>query len=966
MVFTKKVSGIEFYKNNDANGGAMSAAIAKCPSDQIVILSETKTYGKMWGAVSPETFLNLIKTNRGMYEVIHQFPHKVYFDIDKKTACDSGFLPFIKSVILENFPNAEMAVSGSITDAKTSYHIVLQNYVIRNEAEREYMKHTLTHLSRTVDEAFDWKVYTKNRNMKIINQSKPDGRVQAIIENDDFRAHCITCFVNEAIALPFAPMSVHVAEVQAIAKASTKFDLSSLPKMKLTMPDDVDFTTIEPLQVLSLLPLSAANDHAYTHMTARFAFGSGISYEQFMAWMQHKHPTITSEINKRWMGHWASLYKFPPFDMGRMKTVLATFYPDLKKDMFYRKFAKSFEFDQSLVRKIDTISQAEFKRPDKYAVFNVGMGGGKTAQTVAFLKPVLRFRDEDHAPDLITKSFCWIAPNKALAHNTFHRLETDGVPCEYYLKYNAKEKDAGALRKPQSLVIVANSLHYVTEEKQYDIVVIDEIETLVDKWFGTFMQHKARNWAVFMNIIRKAKKVILLDAFITTKTLNLIRSMDPTASMCIFERNNEKTNRTVNYVSSVPLMHKSIIDDLNNGLKLFIFYPMKKKSNSNAEAIAMRSLYDMIVDQTGKKGVFYNADIDEEIKQGLKNVNEAWGDNNFIITNTMITCGVNYDNEDFDKEYLFIGSFNSPRDVIQVSYRPRHLTSGLINVCYLGNMRQTNTWEVDTKDMNCPIYTGMTESILVEKKSPIKRTFQLFCVKAHYAQQVDATKLSAEIEKEVREMSLKYDMGYKYTDIPDIDYMEANELQQKMFDSSATMMDKISLQKYFYKEKFIEGSEKEMYEDPYADEPVSVLEYGWDNAYGFMFTQMERLMSKPDNVFAQIQASNALTSMFPTNMKKVKLSPEILTQVFAEFKFKYVTKDSAATKLCLEVYNSFFGTSIIDAFPDQNKHVVYSCNTVKWDFFMAFVNSHSKRNPENNESVCLIEDDEACQMPDIL
>lgn len=1058
MVIPCKVYGVNGFKNNDANGGAMAAAIAGCSAEQIVFLSDTKKYGKVWAACSPEKFADLIKLNRGLYEVITKFPHKVYFDIDRKGAAfDPEFLPRIKATISSSFPGAEMAVSGSITEAKTSYHIVVQNYVIQNEDDRSYVKHTVRHLHETADESFDPVVYNKNRNMKIINQSKADGRVQSIVENDDFRAHCITCFMPTA-PLAFPEMPEPVVDVVAIAKAHKTLDLSTLPKLSLAMPDDVDFEKVTPIQMLEMLPLSKANFHPYTHMTARFCYGNGLSFDQFMAWLQRKHSPITQSINDRWAGHWGRLDRFPEFSVDRMKSVLSVFYPDLKKDMFYRKFSKTFDLDATKVCKIDTISQLEFKTPEKFAIFNVGMGGGKTAQTVNFLKstvvrtlkplrqiqtaptvalstpPVVPFhigpiqtnlygevlkpkvlkpivlpppacssaypnpRPVVHPPippcliqtaqpvvlkptavctptpprrvQTTAKAFCWICPNKALASNTFHRLTTDGVPCASYMTFNAREKESGALTKEDSMIIVANSLHYVGMLKEYDIIVIDEIETLIDKWFGNFMQHKSLNWAVFVNLIRKAKKVVLLDAFITTKTLNLIKSIDPAADMCIFERNNEKTNRTVNYVSSVPLMHKSIIDDLNAGLKLFIFYPMKKKSQTNAELIAMQSLYDMIVDKTGKKGVFYNADIDEAVKSGLKNVNEAWGDNSFVITNTMITCGVNYDNEDFDKEYIFIGSFNTPRDIIQVSYRPRHLTSGLINVCYLGKMRQTNTWEIDTKDMNCPIYTQMTESILVEKKSPLKKTFQLFCVKAHYAQKTDHKKLSEEMEKEIREMTYKYDMGYKYKDIPEIDCYQAQELEQKMFQATATMMDKITLQKFFYKSKFIEGCSDVMFQEYDFVEPVTALEYGWDKSLLFTFNQMERLMLKPANLFAKIQEHNGLPGIFPTNMQKMKISPEIMEQVFSEFKFKYVSKTSAVTKLYHEIYNSYFGTSIVFTIPDENKHVKYECETAKWAFFYEFVTEYSKRNPVNSPELEYAFDDdeegEEMEMPDIV
>lgn len=111
----------------------------------------------------------------------------------------------------------------------------------------------------------------------------------------------------------------------------------------------------------------------------------------------------------------------------------------------------------------------------------------------------------------------------------------------------------------------------------------------------------------------------------------------------------------------------------------------------------------MIKKSTETDGIFYNADIDDKIKLGLKNVNESWGDKQFVITNNIVTCGVNYENLDFDYTYLFIAPHNVPRDIIQVSYRTRHLSSGVIYVNNLGKMNAPNTWLNDCNTIDCPI-----------------------------------------------------------------------------------------------------------------------------------------------------------------------------------------------------------------------------------------------------------------------
>jgi hypothetical protein len=922
-----------WFKNDDDKGGAMNDAISIKKSNEICILSHTKKMGRLWTSIDPNKFINLLHKNYGLYEIITNFPHKMYFDIDKKgDNISPTFLQDIKQTILQYFPNAEMAISGSIKTEKTSYHIVLQNYVIHNVEEQTTIKHIIKYL-QTKEDSFDWKVYTKNRNMKCINQSKEDGRVQEIIENDDFKAHCITCFLP-TYSLPFSILEnipFEVKEHIAIEKSKSTFDIGALPKLNLSMNTDKSFNELTNLEILQLLPINKSFDHSYTHLVARFCFYNDLSFETFLAWLKPKHIEKNKNLEeefKRWIWHWGRLDKFPRVSSDKIKNILCYFYPNLKKDPSYRIFNDTFNFPQSLVTKIPTISQKEFNGEEKYSIFNVGMGGGKTHQTVEYLKN--------------QSSFCWIAPNRALAHNTFNRLEDSNIDIHHYSNINTKDKKNGGLKQFNKLIIVANSLHYL-EDTTYDVLVIDEVETLIDKWFGNFMQNKTENWNTFLNIIRKAKKVILLDAFITTKTLNLINNFDPKEDIKIYERLYEPSTRTINYVADFEKMISSIIDDLKNGLKLFIFYPYKNQSKMYENVISMKGLYDLLVASTGKQGIFYNADIDEKIKVGLKNVNNAWANKSFIITNSIITCGVNYETEDFDKEYLFVSSFSIPRDVIQVSYRPRFLSSGIINVCYVGKMQQTNTWETDTHLLTCPIYKKLIHSVLIEKKSPLKKTFQLFCVKANYKQITDKEKINKQLQDEISEMLQKHANGFSYENIEDIDFSYEEIIQQKLFAGEATMREKFMLQKYHFKKKFVDEATLANFSEfgDYGDN--NCLENAWNSQYLFFFNQIRNHLSKGSNcIFQKIKDHNELENIFTFDIKKVKLSDDIKSQIFNEFKFKYISQSSSNLKIIHEIYNTFFGVKIIQTtYTETSKAVNYSIDPT-WNIWLQFVTKYNK------------------------
>jgi hypothetical protein len=482
---------INWFKNDDDKGGAMNEAFKHKQPNELTILSHTKRYGRCWGNILPNKLLQLIDSNNGVYEIINTFPFKVYFDIDK-SGIDSELLSIIKSIISQYFPNAIFAVSGSVNETKTSYHIVLQNYTIHNKDEAIYVKNVVNYL-KTINDAFDAKVYTTNRNMKCINQSKEDGRVQEIIENDDFKAHLITSFFND-YPLPFTTqLPEEVKENILIEKSKKTFDMGLLPKMKLSISPEIDWDNITNEELLTLLPLNPSFDFSYVHLVARFCYYNNISFDTYLSWLKNKHPDLIK--NEEGQKSWYKLCKFPEVYPDKIKHILTHFYPHINKDKTYRDFADSFNIPTENIVGIETISQEHFYHEKKYSVFNVGMGGGKTAQTIDRL--------------VGAGSYLWIAPNKALSSNTVNRIKSLHISVNSYLDFKTKEKQAGCLNAIEKLVVVLNSLHYI-EARRYYVVVIDEIETLLDKFLGDFMEQgnkqlKKPVWNSFINIIPRNK-----------------------------------------------------------------------------------------------------------------------------------------------------------------------------------------------------------------------------------------------------------------------------------------------------------------------------------------------------------------------------------------------------------------------------------------------------------------------------
>ena len=156
-----------WYKNASAEGGAMNKVIENMEEDDVCVHIQNQKHGRMWSSCSPSHVVKIIDKNIGLYEVITKYPHKCYFDVD----CEDGTpLKTFKEIIKKHIPDAQMAISGSETETKNSYHITINNYTINSIVDRENFKQFVMNLHEE-NKGFDTKVYTNNRNMKTINHS---------------------------------------------------------------------------------------------------------------------------------------------------------------------------------------------------------------------------------------------------------------------------------------------------------------------------------------------------------------------------------------------------------------------------------------------------------------------------------------------------------------------------------------------------------------------------------------------------------------------------------------------------------------------------------------------------------------------------------------------------------------------------------------------------------------------------
>jgi len=920
--------GVWWCKNKTKDDkGAQDLVINSAPDSHIIIKSYTHKYGHIFADIAPLKILDLIKYDFNLMEIITKPKHKVYFDIDAKTETinKESYRTFVLNEINQLFPNAEIAVSGSENDYKYSYHITLNNYMCFDNNDKLRLKNIVKYLKNKIIDIDD-KIYTKNRCMKFINQSKPITkeqplkRIQKIILNDDPKKHLITYFFNEnAFKLSDVKFNDDVKEFLHILDQNAPLNVSNLPKIekkalkinydavrKNINIDDVEKLT--PLDLLSLAPLNAEFNHNYTFFIMLFCFNNGLTIDNYLSWYKQKTEDQNKHINK--VHVWSTLGKYKAVDLKMMRNLLSVYYDDFKKYRELEKFNNLMninEYKQYFVYN-EKIEQSCYNVPEKNIYFNYGMGAGKTTETINFIKKQSN------------KTFLFISPNITLSRSLYFRLKKDNITIDHYDITYKKKKEK--MKESNNLIICINSLHYL-KNKTYDYIICDEIETTLNKWFDnkTLNDNHIQSmeaWEIFINLFKSSQKNIYLDAFMTNLSLNFINSVENNLSLKIYRRIEEKSTKKIIKVDDFQKMLKLIMTKLNNNKKLFIFYPY---NNGNNQAESMEGLKTMIEEQTNKKGISYNADVDDINIKNLDDVENAWANIDFVITNSKITVGINYESNDFDDIFLFIAGFSSPRDVIQASARCRSIKSNNIYINFLNTFNTNTTFTPKSYLMyKDDIYDALTKDIITEKMAPIKGSFYKFCKIAGYTMNImDIDEELNELnELNINELLCESNFKLDFSNIKTITDHEAFYIQEKQMTNEQTHEEKQQLKKYFFLKKFINTNNTEM------------LEYLFNNNYS---TFIDAIINERSNIFNitifdKIKNLNEWAGFFPNDeeIKKIKFDDDILDLIFSEnsgWVFNKLSRKSKPHIILKSIYKKIFNKEIIQSKCDKSKNYTF-------------------------------------------
>ncbi len=861
----------------------------------------------LWTIIKEENLLNFVKNNNSFIcEILCDYPRRVFFDIDC-TEVDKLNLEQVKDIINKYFENPRMAISGSETSIKKSYHITLPDIIIQNSDDLLKLKQKVGLIKKYICEYFDDSVYNKNKAFKCIYQSKESTLPQQmIIENNNEKEHFINSYLtgNE--------LRIKFIEYEDLP--TEYVDTKKIPRKKLKLPENFKETDLDNNhELLKLLPNGQEYNHGYTWKVAIFCHTYKISFDEFWNWAKQKDDSI--ERYNKWKNiHWKtieehnlktnndSILKLLGFSYNELANVLCS------NDLITRKFLNTLNLnrdksiqqtiDNSCVNKkyniIESINQSHFNVSDKALIFNIGMGGGKTTQCVEYLK------NNKHM------SFIWITPRITLVENTNNRFKENGLDVLNYGELGIdKEKKKDKIEEGMNLIVEAESLNLIRDIRKYDIVIIDEVETVLKGWDSkTHANNIKENFNNFKDLLRYSKKIILLDAFTTTTTLDLLEDLKikdykiyasaykPPAKICIENKDYQETI-------------KKVARELDEGKKLYIFYAYKSGTEKRCSIEDLKTL--LLITCVSKLNILvYHGGVDDKRKKRLSNATEEWDKYDCIITTSAITVGVNYEGNRYDKVYLFIaGSVNNIRDVIQSSMRIRKTNESILEL-YFFEKTKDSTYEIpeyykETEDL---IYKKIVDSIMIEKKANFMGSFYKFCELTNY----DCSGVSVFKNFTIKNKSEEFvnklfqsKMLMSYNSIESLTPSDANEIEkEKVWTTNASQLDKIRLNKYYFDIKYTLIPE---------DDRALI----WDNN-GMQF--MENINTELIN---RIIKDHKVKSLFNINLNKIIINKETINYIDSIYNSE-LKKDN---QKIIKSINKYLGLNVIESIKDKSTHYKY-------------------------------------------
>jgi len=648
-----------------------------------------------------DDFETVVKTNNNLYELIPEDKHlRLYFDLEieeelteeEETERLQIFIKWIKEQFEKSFNKSiednYIIILKSSKKNKMSYHIVIQKYYF---SDCYNLKNWIDYLMSVINaseltEELEKLVWSKNENKKFIMDSAPYGKNRCfrLVNQSKIGSNvCLKLITKHTIKDTFITLdeiknddSLLTFEKQIfkpLKKASIQKESKTLHLNK-SFEDDfinndnclmnlykMDYKSLGDIplwkQYLFLIPNNCISWDNWIKIGYAIRFCGGVKND----WIEY------SKLSKNYIiGECDSFEKFfikgaqgfglekKCYNTNTLRNIAKIAHPQFfkkKQECFFSLFdmdlngVNVIEEKSTFLSQEGTSDEKNILNDDKMNILYAFLGKGKTTAIKRLIK------------EMNYKTVLCLSPRQAFAQFLSADFEFN---CYLDGNYNSDK-----------LVISVESLYKIDSNKKYELLVIDESESILNQFSSPTMKGRYLEiYAVLINIIKNCKKVICADAFISNRTINFIKSFDEKITMI---KNNTLPIQRKAVEIEKDDFNKYLIDDIKQKNKNYVCFSTKSGLTEFKSALKTHEtdFYD--------KSISYYGKGDDDVFEGLKNINETWTEASIVLTSPSITVGNSYSVIDhFNKVFINGAPTCTVRDTFQTQMRVRHLKDNML------------------------------------------------------------------------------------------------------------------------------------------------------------------------------------------------------------------------------------------------------------------------------------------------
>lgn len=289
-----------------------------------------------------------------------------------------------------------------------------------------------------------------------------------------------------------------------------------------------------------------------------------------------------------------------------------------------------------------------------------------------------------------TKSVLYITYRQTLADDKFGSFKQYGFN-------NYLEKKINYERQ----IISLDSITKI--EKKYDVIILDEIESLLFHLTGkTITKKKFNNVEIVFNrfyeICKESKYIFALDGNYSNRSHIFLSSFN--RMITVIENTFSWKDKKFCEFNTTKAFNDKLIEKLEENKKCVIVCMSAKKCCETEEWIKQKY---------PKKNIkmYYKNSDDVKKRKDLKDCTTAWNDCDVLIYSPTIEAGVDYNNLHFDNLFIMYSPYStSYRGLYQMINRVRHFKDGNVYVIFKHCPKNKCYYTLDDIKMN---YSNITD-----------------------------------------------------------------------------------------------------------------------------------------------------------------------------------------------------------------------------------------------------------------